>query len=320
MRQFLKGVFLFLVLLPSAFASSEVCIDNWKNELTLSAHYYVYGDDATADIAADCIAEINKQFNRKHKILLNKTGDWLDIKVNVTHTLVSEKVASTVAAANVDPKVNFIRIDNPTAGSRVTVSEHGLGSNYGYFIIQNGLGYSTTCTHEFAHGLGLDHINPLDWRGKGVPPIMAARGTKVDKEFQYNPRAIAGAAGGTINPNKRQVHTSEFTLINMGDLKYRWTGIKTECAKQGKVVRKMYRKDGSMYNAKNEFSQAPLRMRRGDISSSVVSSSNMDLVNENERLESEKIISELSERLEKELKEGLQDPQELEGEVKTIID
>lgn len=253
MKQFILTSLTAALMTFNALASTEVCIDHKRKVITLSAHYYFYGWEATADTAKKCVDEINRQFNNGHRIMLNKQGEWLNVSVKVTHSVVDENSAATLSASNYDPKINFVRIDTPTKGSRVTVSEHGLSSNYGYFITKNGLGNSTTCTHEFAHGLGLVHIDPCDWRGKGVPPIMAARGCLVDSKFQYNPSVKAGAIGGTINPSTRQVHSKEFSLINMGDLDYKWVTQNKECASQGKSSKRIYNRDGSTYLATSPF-------------------------------------------------------------------
>ena len=232
----------------AAFASTKVCVDHRKNTVTLSAHYYFYGKQAKASKVNPCVAEINRLFNTGMKIQLNREGPWRKVIVKVTHDIVSEHQATQIAALNFEHKKNFVRVDTPPKGSRVTVSEHGLNSNYGYFIVSNGLGESTTCSHEFAHGLGLNHLpEPCDYRGKGVPPIMAARGCAVDKKYQYDPKAVAGANGGTINPSFRQVHASEISDINLGDLKYSWVSQEIECAGQGTLAHKMYNVDGSTY-------------------------------------------------------------------------
>lgn len=232
----------------AASASSKVCVDHGKKTVTISAHYYFYGDEATPLKVKPCVDEINRLFNNGSQIQLNRDGIWRKIIVKVTHDVVPISQAVQLATFNFDPKFNFVRIDTPTKGSRVTVSEHGLNSNYGYFIVSNGLGESTTCTHEFAHGLGLNHLpDPCDWRGKGAPPIMAPRGCKVDKKYQYDPAAKAGDEGGTINPSFRKVQAKEFSAINMGDLPFEWVSGNTECAGQGRVTHKMYNKDGSTF-------------------------------------------------------------------------
>lgn len=207
-----------------------------------------YGDAANASRVNPCVAEINRLFNTGMQIQLNKDGVWRKVIVKVTHDIVTTYQAEQVNTFNYEQKNNFVRIDNPTKGSQISVSEHALNSNYGYFIVSNGLGESTTCSHEFAHGLGLDHLpEPCDYRGKGVPPIMAARGCAVDKKYQYDPKARAGAKGGTINPSFRQVSAKEISKINLGDLNYKWITSDIECAGQGVVGHKMYNKDGSTY-------------------------------------------------------------------------
>ena len=81
----------------------------------------------------------------------------------------------------------------------------GIGSNTGYFKLDNLLNNSTTAAHEFGHTLGLLHPEHLDIRGKGAPGIMYPRGTIVDPHFQYDPDAEPAATGGTMNPFHRKV-------------------------------------------------------------------------------------------------------------------
>lgn len=243
----LVGLFLSLLSM-GALASSEVCVDHRKNTVTISADYYFYGNYARANQVSPCAAEINRMFNRGLMVQLNKSGSWKKLIVKVRPFIVTEQQASNIAVMNHQTKNNFVRIDIPTKGSRVVISEHGLRSNFGYFIVDNDLGTSTTCSHEFAHGLGLKHVGePCDWRGKGVPPIMANRGCLVDKKFQYNPKAKAGKDGGTVNPIHRQVLASEISKIKMGDLSYSWKTADIECASQGTVANNLFHRDGQRY-------------------------------------------------------------------------
>lgn len=236
----------------NVFASTKVCVDHAKKTVTLSAHYYFYGNKASHTLAKPCVEEINRLFNNGLKIQLNKDGIWRKVIVKVGYSIKSEEEAAKLAASNAETKNNFVRIDVPPKGSRVTVSEHGLNSNNGYFIVANGLGQSTTCTHEFAHGLGLNHLpDPCDWRGKGVPPIMAPRGCKVDKQYQYVSDAITAPKGSTLNPAHRQVKSYEVSAINLGDLPYSWESNDKECAEQGHVAYKIYNRDGSKYDPRN---------------------------------------------------------------------
>lgn len=236
-----------IFLSAASFASSEICVNHSKKIITIYAHYFFYGNEATQTGTRNCVNEINRMFNNGTRIQLNKSGDWLKVVTKVTHSVVTEKKAAQISAGNTSTRYNFVRIDTPPKSSGTDISEHGLNSNFGYFLTENGLGTSTTCTHEFAHGLGLDHIAPLDWRGKGVPPIMAARGTKVDAKYQYDPKAKIGQDGATVNPSFRVVLSREFRDINMGDLNFKWVSQNTECAQQGRIAQRIYRKDGSYY-------------------------------------------------------------------------
>lgn len=106
---------------------------------------------------------------------------------------------------------NFIQVKpKSSAGDRSYYA--GLGSRNGVFYTSDDLGNSTTAAHEFGHGLMLDH-NDLDQRTAEVPGIMFARGTFVRPEFQWNPSAPAGAAGGTINPKYRKVRAADIKAI-----------------------------------------------------------------------------------------------------------
>ena len=112
---------------------------------------------------------------------------------------------------------NFIQIINKTnAGDRSYYE--GLGSRNGVFYTSDALGTSTTAAHEFGHGLMLDH-NDGDQRNAAVPGIMFARGTLVRSEFQWDPRAAAGAAGGTINPQYRKVRSVDIQAIPVSSVR-----------------------------------------------------------------------------------------------------
>jgi hypothetical protein len=91
----------------------------------------------------------------------------------------------------------------------------GLGSNTGYFKLENLYSGSTTAAHEFGHGLGLDHPAELDIRGKGRPGIMYPRGTWVDPPFQYDSTALPGAPGGTMHPMHRRVLGTDIKLLKL---------------------------------------------------------------------------------------------------------
>ena len=96
-----------------------------------------------------------------------------------------------------------------------------LGSNTGYFITKNiSKDGSTTEGHEFGHGYGLPHPAVLDIRGAGKPGIMYPRGTLVDPKYQWNSNAAPGAAGGTMNPDNRQVNQQDINDLGLEKLNY----------------------------------------------------------------------------------------------------
>jgi hypothetical protein len=81
----------------------------------------------------------------------------------------------------------------------------------------------------------LDH-NDGDQRAADVPGIMFARGTLVRSEFQWNPSAQSGAAGGTINPVYRKVRPIDiqaipFSTVRADDM------VTTGCLGEGKAKR-----------------------------------------------------------------------------------
>ena len=99
------------------------------------------------------------------------------------------------------------------------------GSNTGYFKLGNIQGEgSTTEGHEFGHGYGLEHPDDADLRGVGQPGIMNPRGTLVDPKYQYDPKAAAGAAGGTINPESRKVTKKDVSNLGLDKLNYNKNG------------------------------------------------------------------------------------------------
>jgi hypothetical protein len=123
---------------------------------------------------------------------------------------------------NINPRNNYFRIEEYANGNISFVD--GLGSNTGYFKLDNLLNNSTTAAHEFGHTLGLDHPRYLDIRGQGQPGIMYPRGTLVDAQFQYDPTVQAGLNGGTINPFTRKVLQSDIDNLKLNKLDFNKEG------------------------------------------------------------------------------------------------
>ena len=124
---------------------------------------------------------------------------------------------------NANPRNNYFRLEEFAQGNISFVD--GVGSNTGYFKVDNLLNNSTTAAHEYGHTIGLEHPEMLDICGKGVPGIMYPRGTIVDPEYQYSPVAAPLAHGGTINPFSRKVQQEDIDNLQLSKLSYNRNGI-----------------------------------------------------------------------------------------------
>ncbi len=178
------------------------------SKLLIKANFIFYGTEANLDYCSNIICEIEQMWNTpKVYIKLNKKK----YKVVFEFTFEVKTIKETIELAlkNKTPENNFIRLEtkNPKGYSFMM-----LNDNSGFWITSDNLGKSTTAPHEVGHGFGLKHSDG-NQKGKGQPDIMAARGTLVDKEFQYNPNAKNGEPGSTINPKKRKVTKKEIITI-----------------------------------------------------------------------------------------------------------
>lgn len=243
--KFLKlGALLTSLVCSQVFASAVVCIDHYRDTVTVRSHYVYYGPHARYATAKACTDEINNLFNNGTQIQFNKKGKFRNLKFKVTFEVLNYADTVKKAEDNDSPIINFGRIDLPPKGSKTDVSFHLLKSNSAYFHIGNGLGSSTTCAHEYGHGLGLDHTPGHDFRGVGAPPIMAERGSIVDRQYQYDQGAYPGGPGGTVNPVHRKVSMKEIQALNLGDLDYRWVTPTLECAPLGSPLNIIYNNNG----------------------------------------------------------------------------
>jgi hypothetical protein len=68
--------------------------------------------------------------------------------------------------------------------------------------------------------MGLDHPADIDYRGRGIPPIMYPRGTLVDPAFQYDPSKPAGVTGGTMHPKYRKVFPEDISALKLDRLRF----------------------------------------------------------------------------------------------------
>lgn len=242
----------FLILHTSTFASAKVCIKD--GEVEVYSNLIFYGSKAK-DSGADCANEIHKMFNEPNATI-EINGKNLDVKFKISYQVESEE--DVYSSVNINKRIenNYIRIEEKAKNQIWGRSNHSLSGNCGFYAYSDRLGSSTTCAHEYAHGLGLLHYNEKnyndygtygDLRGKGKPGIMAARGFIVDRDFQYNKEASAGTKGGTINPTHRIVRTDDIKNLNIETLNYGSDG----CAKLGENLGMAYSKNGEVITGKN---------------------------------------------------------------------
>lgn len=192
----------------------EAELDDTKGQLTIRAHFILYGHAASAEYAASMADEVNQMWNEPGAIVTIR-GKELELLFAVTAEHRPD-IDPLDVVSNTDPTLNFFRIEEFALGNISFVD--GLGCNSGYFKAENLYAGSTTAAHEFGHTLGLDHPGDLDIRGKGRPGIMYPRGTWVDPPYQYDSTAEPGAPGGTMHPMHRRVNLEDIGNLNLHKL------------------------------------------------------------------------------------------------------
>ncbi len=245
----MKTFFLCLCILVSwvTYGSAKVCIKNGTIEV--SSELKFYGNKNKLGPA--CAEEISRMFNEPTGQIAI-AGKKFKVKFKISYQLITEKEAFGSSSINTRPENNYIRIEDKAYNEEFGRSNNEIGQNCGFYGEADGLGKTTTCAHEYAHGLGLTHYNsrpenknkPLhgkDLRGKGRPGIMAARGFLVDPDYQYDPKSKAGAKNGTINPSTRKVLWQDMLDLKLESLNYDEHG----CAYLGRATNTTYQGDGS---------------------------------------------------------------------------
>jgi hypothetical protein len=191
------------------------------NRLYIHSVLFFYGDAASDTLSNQIATDISDHWNsvkgRVH--IKNITYDVIfDIEGIWAKSLTPE-----IVFENINPRNNYFRVEEFATGNISFVD--GIGSNTGYFKLDNLLNNSTTAAHEYGHTIGLEHPEILDIRGKGVPGIMYPRGTIVDAMYQYSPVALPLAPGGTMNPFSRKVLQEEIDNLNLHRLVYNRNGV-----------------------------------------------------------------------------------------------
>jgi len=182
----------------------------------LHASIFLYGGAATQALADALAQDIATHWNEPEATVFVNGATCrmlFNIKGEYAPALQPKDVYE-----NDNASYNFFRVEEFVHGNISFVD--GIDSNTGYFLLENLLNNSTTAAHEFGHTLGLDHPEMLDIRGEAAPGIMYPRGTIVDPQFQYDPAAVPGEKGGTLNPFHRKVLQSDIDGLRLDRLRF----------------------------------------------------------------------------------------------------
>ncbi|MGH2647016.1 MAG: peptidase M10, partial [Ginsengibacter sp.] len=191
-----------------------------NNLLIIHSTIYFYGNAANQILSRQIAKDIEDHWNQpRGKTIIKRI--LYEVFFSIEGIYESSLKPETVFE-NTNPRNNYFRIEEYAHGNISFVD--GLGSNTGYFKLENLLNNSTTAAHEYGHTLGLDHPKNLDIRGYGQPGIMYPRGTLVDPSFQYDPNIPAGLTGGTINPFTRKVLQNDIDNLKLSDLNFNRSG------------------------------------------------------------------------------------------------
>jgi hypothetical protein len=192
----------------------EAELNKRTHQLIIHSLFYFYGDAASEAVAIQIANDISKHWNEP-KAEISIRNELYKLLFHIEGKYVPDLKPETVWY-NDNPRFNFFRIEEYATDNISFVD--GIGSNTGYFKLENLIQTSTTAAHEYGHTIGLVHPKELDIRGKGFPGIMYPRGTITDPHFQYDHRAAPGKQGGTLNPHYRKVLPSDIEDLRLHKL------------------------------------------------------------------------------------------------------
>jgi hypothetical protein len=195
----------------------EAEINLKDSTITISSHIITYGNMADEAVTESIREEIESMWNEPAAVIFYQNNHFR-ILFRITAEL-KKYINELEVLQNTDPRNNYFRIEKFVHGNISFVD--GLGSNTGYFLLENLYKGSTTSAHEYGHTLGLPHPQLLDIRGEGVPGIMYPRGTLVDSKYQYDPNIRAGLTGGTMHPMHRKVRQEDIDDLKLNKLLFR---------------------------------------------------------------------------------------------------
>ena len=194
----------------------EAEINRDKQIITINSHIITYGTSSSQELTESIREEIETLWNEPQGEVWIEDNRYL-LAFHITAAWLPD-ISELEVLQNTDPRNNYFRIE-PYADTSISFVD-GIGSNTGYFLLENLYKGSTTAAHEYGHTIGLEHPTDMDLRGRGIPGIMYPRGTLVDPPFQYDPTKPAGATGGTMHPMHRRVLPTDIQLLRINKLRF----------------------------------------------------------------------------------------------------
>ena len=196
--------------------SGIATIDKNNHTITISSNMILYGSAANTQLAKSTAADVENAWNAANGTV--KIGNEVyNVRFKITGSYVNyptkDEVDNNKSAEN-----NYIKVSDCIDGNISYMD--AAGSNTGEYLTKNiQAECSTTEGHEMGHGYGEEHTSD-NLIGQGTPSIMAARGTKVDAKFQYDPKASPGSRGGTVNPETRKVSQADIDNLGLDKLQF----------------------------------------------------------------------------------------------------
>jgi hypothetical protein len=188
--------------------------------LLIRSVFFFYGNEASESLAQQIALDMQQHWNEPQASIVLQRKEWL-VHFQI-EGYCKKEISPDEVWYNTNPENNYFRIE---ATSPIHISfVDGLGSNTGYFKLDNLLQTSTTAAHEYGHTLGLAHPEALDIRHSEVPGIMYPRGTICDPHFQYDASKAPGETGGTLNPHYRKVLQTDIADLKLNKLRFNENG------------------------------------------------------------------------------------------------
>lgn len=199
----------------------EAELHNASGQLIIRSVFYFYGDAANPSLAAQIASDIQMHWNEPGSLVIINRREYR-VSFDITG-IYDPMLKPETVWYNDDQKLNFFRIEEFAVGNISFVD--GIGSNTGYFKLDNLLQTSSTAAHEYGHTIGLVHPKVLDIRGASQPGIMYPRGTICDSHFQYWPHATPGEEGGFLDPKYRKVLNEDIQDLKLHRLDFDERGV-----------------------------------------------------------------------------------------------